>query len=118
MLVYAYIGSPLAQPRNLVGGHMLSAIVGVLCFKIFGDVPWLAASLAVSLAIAAMLFTRTLHPPGGATALIAVVGSDVVHKLGFFYVLVPAGLGALILLSVALVTNNLASSRRYPKYWF
>ena len=118
VLIYAAIDSPLSQPRNLLGGHILSAIVGVFCFKVFGTTPWVAASLAVSLAIAVMLLTGTLHPPGGATALIAVAGSDVVHDLGFYYAIVPAGLGALILLAVALVTNNLAANRRYPKSWF
>lgn len=118
VLIYAAIDSPLAQPRNLLGGHILSAIVGVFCFKTFGATPWVAASLAVSLAIAVMLVTGTLHPPGGATALIAVVGSPVVHKLGYYYAIVPAGLGALILLSVALVTNNLSNNRHYPKFWF
>ena len=118
VLLYAAIDSPLSQPRNLIGGHVLSAIVGVFCFKVFGGTPWIAASLAVSLAIAVMLLTGTLHPPGGATALIAVVGSPVVHKLGFYYAIVPAGAGALILLAVALVTNNLARDRRYPTSWF
>ena len=78
---------------------------------------WVAASLGVSLAIAAMLVTKTLHPPGGATALIAVIGGKKIHDLGFLYAFVPAGLGALILLIVALLVNNLARNRRYPEYW-
>jgi hypothetical protein len=71
-----------------------------------------------STAIAVMHATRTLHPPGGATALIAIIGSPQIHDLGFFYVLVPVTLGALILLAVALVVNNLPKSRRYPEVWF
>jgi CBS-domain-containing membrane protein len=62
--------------------------------------------------------TKTLHPPGGATALIAVIGSEEIHRLGFLYVLVPAAAGALILVVVGLLVNNLASSRRYPEVWF
>jgi CBS-domain-containing membrane protein len=118
VLAYAAIRSPLAQPRNLVGGHVVSALAGVACWKAFGDTLWVAAALGVSLAIATMLLTRTLHPPGGATALIAVIGGPKIHDLGFLYALVPAGLGALVLLAVALAVNNLARGRRYPEYWW
>lgn len=118
VLAYGAIRSPFAQPRNLVGGHVVSGLVGVACFQFLGQLPWLAAALAVSLAIAAMLVTKTVHPPGGATALIAVIGGPKVHALGFLYPFVPAGLGALILLAVALVVNNLSQHRRYPEYWF
>jgi len=118
VLVYAAIKSPLAQPRNLVGGHIISGLVGVLCYQLFGKTIWIAAAFAVSLAIAAMLITRTLHPPGGATALIAVIGGDTIHKLGFIYAFMPAGLGAFILMVVALLVNNLPKDRKYPEYWF
>jgi len=117
VLVYGAIKSPLAQPRNLVGGHILSALIGVACFQLFGNTIWIASSLAVSLAIVAMLATKTLHPPGGATALIAVIGGAKVHSLGFYYALVPAGAGAFLLLAVALLVNNLSRNRKYPEYW-
>ncbi len=117
VLIYGAIKSPLAQPRNLLGGHMLSAVIGVSCFKLFPDQPWLASALAVSLAIAGMHATKTLHPPGGATALIAVIGSENVHNLGYLYVLMPVGAGAAIMLLVALLVNNLAGKRRYPEFW-
>lgn len=117
VLVYGAIRSPLAQPRNVLGGHVLSAIVGVLSFQIAGDITWLAAALAVSTSIALMHVTKTLHPPGGATALIAVIGGDSIHNLGYFYALIPVGLGAILLLAVALVVNNMAGKRRYPEFW-
>lgn len=117
VLVYGAVRSPLAQPRNLVGGHVLSALVGVTAWKLFAADPWLAQALAVATAIALMHATKTLHPPGGATALIAVVGSDQIHQLGYLYVLVPATLGSLILLLVALLVNNIPASRRYPEVW-
>ncbi|MGE4557453.1 MAG: HPP family protein [Desulfovibrionaceae bacterium] len=117
VLVYGAIRSPLAQPRNVLGGHVLSAIVGVLSFQIAGNITWLAAALAVSTAIALMHVTKTLHPPGGATALIAVIGGDSIHNLGYFYALIPVGLGAILLLAVALVVNNMAGKRRYPEFW-
>lgn len=118
VLIYAAIDSPLAQPRNLLGGHVLSGLVGVTCYMLFGGTVWLAAALAVSLSVVAMLLTGTLHPPGGATALIAVIGGEGIHDLGFLYALVPAGLGALVLLAVALIINNLSRSRKYPDHWF
>ncbi len=117
VLIYAAIKSPLAQPRNLLGGHFISGLIGVACYHMFGGTLWFAAAAAVSLAIGAMLTTKTLHPPGGATALIAVIGGAKVHKLGYFYALCPALLGALVLLLIALVVNNLAESRSYPEYW-
>lgn len=118
VLLYGAPRSPLAQPRNLVGGHMLSALVGVLCWTWLHDTPWLAQALAVSTAIALMQLTRTLHPPGGATALIATLGSPEIARMGFWFVLIPATLGPLILLAVALLTNNLPRTRRYPEVWF
>lgn len=117
VLLYAAITSPLAQPRNLVGGHIISALVAVACQQLLGDVSWLAASMAVSLAIVAMLATKTLHPPGGATALIAVIGGPKIHQLGFLYAFFPVGTGAVILLVVALLVNNLSRNRKYPQYW-
>jgi CBS-domain-containing membrane protein len=117
VLVYAAIKSPLAQPRNLLGGHIISGLVGVASYQLFGDMPWLASAMAVSVAIVSMLLTKTLHPPGGATALIAVIGGEKVHGLGFLYALVPAGLGAAVLLVIALLVNNLSRHRRYPEYW-
>jgi CBS-domain-containing membrane protein len=118
VLVYGAARSPLAQPRNLIGGHVLSALVGVTCWQWLGFVPWLAAAAAVATAIALMHLSRTLHPPGGATALIAVIGSDQVHAMGYLFVVVPALIGPLVLLLVALIVNNIPSDRRYPEFWF
>lgn len=118
VLLYGAPRSPLAQPRNVVGGHLLSALVGVACWKLFHAMPGLAQALAVATAIAVMHLSRTLHPPGGATALIATLGSAEIERLGFWYVLMPATLGPLILLGVALLVNNLPRSRRYPEIWF
>jgi CBS-domain-containing membrane protein len=117
VLVYGAVRSPLAQPRNLVGGHIISAAIGVTAWILFQRVPWLAAAMAVATAIAAMHLTRTLHPPGGATALVAVIGSDKIHDLGYVYVLIPATVGPLLLLLVALLVNNVPQTRRYPEVW-
>jgi CBS-domain-containing membrane protein len=117
VLIYGAIRSPLAQPRNLLGGHILSAFIGVTAFQWFGGHPWLAAAIAVSTSIALMHLTSTLHPPGGATALIAVIGGESVHKLGYLYVVMPAALGAGVMLLVALIVNNIPKTRKYPEFW-
>lgn len=114
VLVYGAINSPLAQPRNLIGGHVFSAIVGVTIQQLVPDILWLQASLAVALSIVVMQITQTLHPPGGATALIAVTGSEQIKNLGFLYVIYPVLSGALILFAVALIFNNITSKRMYP----
>jgi CBS-domain-containing membrane protein len=118
VLIYGAIRSPLAQPRNLLGGHILSAFIGVTSFQWLGGEPWLAAAVAVSTSIALMHITKTLHPPGGATALIAVIGGESVHNLGYLYVVMPTALGASVMLIVALVVNNIPKSRKYPEFWF
>lgn len=118
VLLYGAVRSPLAQPRNLLGGHILSALTGVISWKLLQHQPWLAPAVAVATATVLMHATRTLHPPGGATALIAVIGSADIHRLGFWYVLAPATLGPLIMLAIALLINNIPRSRRYPEIWF
>ncbi len=114
VLIFGAVQSPLAQPRNLVGGHIISAIIGVTIYKTFPPILWITAPLAVSLSIVMMQLTKTLHPPGGAAALIAIIGTDKVKHLGFLYVLSPVLSGTLILLVVALIFNNLIPSRKYP----
>ena len=117
VLLYGAPKSPLAQPRNLIGGHVLSALVGVTVRLILPGPPWLVCALAVALAIAVMHATGTLHPPGGATALIAVTGGPKILALGYLYVLFPVLSGALVMLLVAVVAVNAAPNRRYPEYW-
>ena len=118
VLIFGAIKSPLSQPRHLVGGHIISAIVGVTVFKLMpSSCMWLAAGISVGTAIGVMHATKTLHPPGGATALIAVVGGAKIHELGYYYVLMPAGAGAIIFLVIALIFNNIPKTRRYPEYW-
>jgi CBS-domain-containing membrane protein len=100
VLVYGAPRSPLAQPRNLIGGHVISALIGVTCWQLFHLWPGVAQAIAV------------------ATALIATLGSTEIERLGYWYVLMPATIGPFVLLLVALVVNNLPRSRRYPEVWF
>jgi CBS-domain-containing membrane protein len=117
VLIYGAIKSPLAQPRNLLGGHIFSAVIGVTSYQLFHSNIWLAGAVAVATAIAFMHATKTLHPPGGATALIAVIGSEKIHNLGYLYAIIPAGFGAIIMLVVALFINNIPRTRKYPEFW-
>ena len=116
VLIYGAISSPLAQPRNLIGGHVFSALIGVTCYRLFSPHLWIASAISVATAIAIMQVTDTVHPPGGATALIAVIGSTKIHDLGYLYAVLPVGLGAVIMLAVALIVNRMAK-RDYPLSW-
>jgi len=120
VLIYGAPRAEFSQPRNLVFGHILCASIGITIYKYVPlSVPLLAAT-AVSISVVAMHFTRTIHPPGGATALIAVIGSAEVHDMGFLFVAYPIAAGALILLFVALIINNLSGNpkRHYPVFWW
>ena len=113
VLIFAAPHSPFAQPWAVIGGHLLSALVGVACWKIIPN-PTLAAGLAVGLAIGVMHLARCIHPPGGATALAAVIGGSAVHDLGFAYALNPIGLNSAIILLVGIAFNYAFAWRRYP----
>lgn len=115
VLIYGVPNSPLSQPRNLIGGHLLSAIVGVISYKLFSSNLFLASAIAVSTSILIMQLTLTLHPPGGATSLIAVIGGEQIHELEFFYILIPVFSGALILFLIAFIVNNIPKNRAYPE---
>lgn len=120
VLIYGIINSPLAQPRNLIGGHLICAFIGVTFCKLLPNDVWLASALSVSASIVLMQITKTLHPPGGATALIANIGSEKIRALGYFFVLSPVLSGVMILLLVAIFFNNRTSHRTYPlnKQWY
>jgi len=113
VLLFAAPHSPMAQPWPLLGGHLVSALVGVFSYQLFGAQPT-AAALAVAVAILAMFFLRCMNPPGGAAALGAVMGGPEIHELGYYYVLMPVALNVLVILVVALVINNVIPGRRYP----
>jgi CBS-domain-containing membrane protein len=113
VLIFAAPHSPFAQPWAVMAGHLLSALVGVACWKLVPNAT-LAAGLAVGLAIGAMHIARCLHPPGGATALAAVIGDSAVHELGYAYALNPIALNCAVILVVGVVFNYAFPWRRYP----
>jgi CBS-domain-containing membrane protein len=113
VLLFAVPHSPLSQPWPVLGGHLLSAAVGVSC-ALFIDDTLSAAAVAVALAIAVMYYTRCLHPPGGATALAVVMGGEQVHALGYAFLVTPVLVNVLVILSVAMLYNAPFPHRRYP----
>jgi len=113
VLLFAVPHGPLSQPWALIGGHLISSVIGVTCYLLISDT-FVAAALAVGLAITAMYYLRCIHPPGGATALTAVMAGAGVHALGYHYVLTPVLINVAVILSVALLFNFLFAWRRYP----
>ncbi|CAF1052081.1 unnamed protein product [Adineta steineri] len=119
VLIFGAPRSPLAQPRNLVGGHVISAICGcVVRVAIDRFEHSTACALAVALAIIAMQFTETVHPPGGATALLAVTTRPLLPWANFLFILMPALTGSCTMLLIALIINNIAPKRTYPSFWW
>lgn len=113
VLLYGASGAPFSQPRSVIGGHVISALTGVIFWHLLGETG-VSVALAVSSAIIFMLLTRTVHPPAGATALLGVT----ISKGSFMWVLTPVAICALILLLVALVVNNFDKQKSYPEFWF
>ncbi|KAG7089424.1 hypothetical protein E1B28_011110 [Marasmius oreades] len=123
VLIYGAIEAPLAQPRALLGGHFVGALLGVCITKLFRLLPteeryleleWLAGSLCCAVAIVAMQITSTTHPPAGATALLAATNKEI-RDMGWYYLPVVL-LSSTLALVVALLINNI--QRRYPTFWF
>ena len=115
VLLFAVPHGQLAQPWAVMGGHVISAIIGVTCAQHIAN-ELLAASAAVGLAIGAMYYLRCIHPPGGATALSAVVGGETVHALGYQFVITPVLINVAIILVIAVLFNYAFPWRRYPVY--
>lgn len=118
MLLFGAPQAHFAQPRNVIGGHVVSALVGISVAHLCGDIPHIGPALGVAGAIAAMHATGCLHPPGGGTALLMVTGCPAMQEYGYFAILFPTATGAVLLVAVALVVNNLARDRQYPLYWW
>lgn len=113
VLLFAVPHGALSQPWALLGGHLFSALIGVTCAQGIAN-PLIAAPLAVALAIIAMHYLRCTHPPGGATAITAVIGGAQVHALGYQFVLTPVLVNVLIMLLAAITVNYAFPWRRYP----
>ena len=111
VLVFASPDVPFSQPRNVVLGHVISSAIGLAFLTALGP-SWWAAGLAAGTAIAAMMATRTVHPPAGSNPVIVFLALP-----GWQFLLFPTLAGALIVTAIALVYNNATRSANYPKYW-
>lgn len=111
VLVFAVPNTPLAQPRNLIFGNLIGGIISVLMVTLFGSEPWVMA-LSVATAIKVMQLTKTLHPPGGAVALVGVLSNAT-----WGFIITPVLAGSIILLFCTLAFNNIMPERSYPKHW-
>ncbi|MFT4249101.1 MAG: HPP family protein [Pseudomonas sp.] len=111
VLAFGVPDSPLAQPRAIVGGHLVATMVGLAVGAWLGD-GWIACALGVGLALAAMQITRTVHAPAGADPLVVIVGHAPVS-----YLVSPVLAGSLVVVLTAWLVNNIRSARSYPKYW-
>jgi CBS-domain-containing membrane protein len=109
------MGSPdalPAQPRALVGGHLISALVGLLVLQVTGPHAW-AAAVAVGLAIVAMHATRTFHPPAGINPLLIVI-----NALPWSFLVVPVAAGAALLAAFAFLWHKIGPDKDWPKHWW
>lgn len=114
VLLYAVPFSPLAQPRNILFGHLLSAFVGLAMLKLFGVHLW-SIALAVGLAIAVMQLFRCVHPPAGANPLVILLTANSVDY-GWSFLVFPVLTGAIVLITIAWVVNNIRSEHPWPNY--
>ena len=113
VLLFAVPHGPLSQPWPVFGGHIISALIGVSCTQVFSNEIF-SASFAVGASIAVMYYLRCIHPPGGATALAAVIGGEAVYELGYLYVITPILMNVIIILMIGVIFNYLFPWRRYP----
>ena len=115
VLLFAAPHGALSQPWQVIGGHFFSALIGVTCSQWIPDVV-LASALAVGLSVLVMTYLGCIHPPGGATALTAVLGGADVQALGYGFVLAPVMINVMMMLVLAALYNSVFPWRRYPAH--
>ncbi|QGR00200.1 HPP family protein [Paenibacillus psychroresistens] len=111
VLAFGLWDAPLSQPRNIIGGHFISTLVGLLCFHLFGQSSWVLAA-AVGLAIGLMMLSKTTHPPAGADPLVVILSGS-----SWSFLFEPVLIGSVLIVMVALIINNLDKKRMYPTFW-
>ncbi len=111
VLAFGVPNSPLAQPRNIIGGHIVATLVGMICLYFFGN-EWYSLAIGVGLSITLMQLTGTTHPPAGADPIVVILGAKTLD-----FVVNPVLSGAIVITIIALIFNNISRNRKYPVYW-
>ncbi|MBB3113830.1 CBS-domain-containing membrane protein [Paenibacillus phyllosphaerae] len=111
VLAFGLWESPLAQPRSIIGGHLLSTLAGLAVYHTLGGGTF-SMALGVGLAILAMMLTRTTHPPAGADPLVVMMAGS-----GWSFLVTPVLAGSVLIVIAALIVNNLDPKRQYPSFW-
>ncbi|AIE61795.1 hypothetical protein MGA3_17452 (plasmid) [Bacillus methanolicus MGA3] len=111
MLAFSVWDGPLSQPRNIIGGHFISTLVGLIVYHFLGNQPWTIA-LGVGLAIAIMMMTKTTHPPAVADPIVVILGA---YK--WSYLITTVLIGSIVIVLIAVLINNLRENRAYPISW-
>nr|WP_246431551.1 HPP family protein [Paenibacillus endophyticus] len=112
VLAFGLWDAPLSQPRNIIGGHVISTLVGLLCLHFFGQSIWVMAA-AVGLSIGLMMLSKTTHPPAGADPLVVILSGS-----SWTFLLTPVLIGSVLIVVMALLINNMDKKRKYPTFWF
>lgn len=111
VLAFGVPDSPLAQPRAIIGGHLIATLIGLVTLQLLGD-SWIALAFAVALALAAMQLTRTVHAPAGADPIVVILA-----HAPFSYLVSPVLAGSLVIVAFAWAINNIQRPGTYPRYW-
>ncbi|NOH95836.1 HPP family protein [Vibrio sp. 99-70-13A1] len=114
VLIFAVPSSPLAQPRNVIGGHFISAAVGLVALYGFGD-SYIVLSLSVGTAIMLMQYFRVLHPPAGANPIVVILAGTSAVDWSFLFT--PVLVGSIALVVIGLIVNNTSTAQNWPVYW-
>jgi len=113
-LVVGAPAAPFVQPRNVILGNVLSALVGLVVFRICGQTTWWTLAVAIGIAMALMVATKTFHPPAAVTVLLPIL----TQVTDLTWALVPVGVGAVIVVVIGILYNNVYASRQYPIFWW
>ena len=112
VLAFCIYKSPFAQPRSIIGGHVVSTTAGLVILRLLGN-GWWSIALAICLAIWGMMMLGTVHPPAGANPIIVITTGA-----NWYFLLYPVLIGSIALVLIALTYNNLFKDRQYPQYWW
>ncbi|MFM1885184.1 MAG: hypothetical protein RL026_341 [Pseudomonadota bacterium] len=117
VLAFGLPEAPLAQPRAIIGGHLVCAAVGLAALSLFGSGWWVTA-LAVALALLLMFLLRVVHAPAGSNPVLLAAAAQAGAAPGPEFLLAPVLAGSVTIVVLAWAVNNLRSRGSYPRYWW